>query len=208
MRFLLILLKYVSVGLSYLYTYNIKNKLLNLHRRLYYFWVKRFFKSISDVHFWLPVYLDNPSQISIGRGTNIGRSAMMCVHSIPESPNAEIIIGEDCFIGDDSNIQCCNTIKIGKGVLLGRKVMINDSSHGNATYEQMKLPPSKRPIMSKGSIVIDDNVWIGEMVCILGNVHIGKSSIIGAGSIVTHDIPAYSVAVGNPAKVIKNLMPK
>lgn len=72
----------------------------------------------------------------------------------------------------------------------------------------MKLPPSKRPIMSKGAIVIDDHVWIGEMVCILGNVHIGKSSIIGAGSIVTHDIPAYSVAVGNPAKVIKNLMPK
>lgn len=94
---------------------------------------------------------------------------------------------------------------LGNGVQLGRKVMINDTSHGDFVGDQLDIQPNLRPLKSKGPIIIEDNVWIGEMVCILGNVHIGRSSIIGAGSIVTHDIPAYSIAVGNPAKVIKTL---
>ena len=113
-------------------------------------------------------------------------------------------IGRNCNIGDDSNIQCCNTVKIGEGDRLGRKVMINDTSHGTFSRNELNLQPNKRPLTSKDSIVIDDNVWIGEMVCILGNVHIGKGAVIGAGSIVTKDIPSYSLAVGSPAKVIKS----
>lgn len=197
--------KYIAFIWSYIYSLNFSDKLLNLHRILYSFWVSRFFKSIADVHFWLPVYLDHPSRISIGKGTNIGRRAMICVHPTNDNPNAEIVIGERSFIGDDCNIQCCNSIYIGNGVLIGRKVMINDSSHGDISFEQLSIPPSFRPLISKGPITIEDNVWIGEMVCILGDVHIGKSSIVGAGSIVTHDIPPYSVAVGNPAKIIKTI---
>ena len=63
----------------------------------------------------------------------------------------------------------------------------------------------KRPLHSKGPIIIEDNVWVGENVCILENVRIGKCSIIGANAVVTHDIPPYSIAVGVPAKVIKKI---
>lgn len=51
--------------------------------------------------------------------------------------------------------------------------------------------------------MIDDNVWLGELVCIMPGVTVGKGSIVGAHSVVTHDIPPYSIAVGSPAKVIK-----
>ena len=65
------------------------------------------------------------------------------------------------------------------------------------------MPANVRAMYSKGPIVIEDNVWIGEMVCILPNVKIGKGSIIGANAVVTKDIPAHALAGGNPAKVIK-----
>ena len=59
-------------------------------------------------------------------------------------------------------------------------------------------------MLSGYSVIIDDNVWIGEMTCILPGVSIGKGSIIGSNSVVTKDIPAYCMAAGNPAVVIKN----
>lgn len=68
-----------------------------------------------------------------------------------------------------------------------------------------KIAPNKRPLVSKGTVVIEDNVWIGEMVCIMPGIRIGKSSIIGANAVVTKDVPSYCVVGGNPAKVIKNL---
>ena len=69
----------------------------------------------------------------------------------------------------------------------------------------MSTPPLQRPITSRGGITIGKNVWIGENAVILQDITIGDGCIIGAGSIVTKDIPAYSVAVGNPARVIKQL---
>lgn len=59
-------------------------------------------------------------------------------------------------------------------------------------------------IFSKGSIIIEDDVWIGANVIILSGVTIGRGSVIGAGSIVTKDVPRYSIACGNPARVIKS----
>lgn len=88
---------------------------------------------------------------------------------------------------------------------LGRKIMINDTLHGDFIKEQLNIRPNLRPLKSKGSIIIDDNVWIGEMSCMLGNVYIGQGSIIGANSVVTKDIPPYSLAVGSPAKVVKQI---
>jgi lipopolysaccharide O-acetyltransferase len=64
------------------------------------------------------------------------------------------------------------------------------------------IEPQKRPLNSL-PVIISKNVWIGESVSILPGVRIGKASIIGANSVVTKDIPDYSIAAGNPAKVIK-----
>lgn len=191
---------------SFIYNPQIKYRISCFKSSLYYWWIYRFFKELGGrVYFVTPTYLAGMKYMRIQDEVRIGRRVMLVAHPNSNSTlNPEIFIGKNCDIGDDCNIQCCNSIRLGKGVLLGRKVMINDTSHGSFLRNQLDLRPSLRPLLSKGPIVVDDNVWIGEMVCILGNVHIGKGAIIGAGAIVTKDIPPYSLAVGCPAKVVKS----
>lgn len=55
----------------------------------------------------------------------------------------------------------------------------------------------------KGAIIVDDDVWIGESAIIMAGVHIGRGAVIGAGAVVTKDVPPYAVAVGTPAKIVK-----
>ena len=80
-----------------------------------------------------------------------------------------------------------------------------DHDHGKIEVTDLGLPPNKRKLYSKGPVIIGDNVWIGEGVCILSNITIGQNSIIAAGSVVTKSIPSNSVAAGNPARVLKIL---
>lgn len=63
------------------------------------------------------------------------------------------------------------------------------------------ISPNKRTLYSKGPVVLGDNVWIGQNVSVMPDVVIGEGCIIGANSVVTHDIPAFSIAAGCPAKL-------
>ena len=78
----------------------------------------------------------------------------------------------------------------------------SDNFHGNAKRDDLDSGVDKRVITSKGAVVIGDNVWIGRNACIMPNVTIGKGVIIGANSVVTHDIPPYSIVAGVPARII------
>lgn len=86
------------------------------------------------------------------------------------------------------------TITIGNNVALGPHVKVFAGGHD---YNTLNL------VDTAGPVVIDDFVWIGGNSTILPGVHIGEGAVIGAGSVVTRDIPSYSIAVGNPARVIK-----
>lgn len=114
-------------------------------------------------------------------------------------------MGDGSSFGDNGHITCINEVCIGKGVRIGRRVFITDNSHGTSQREQMDIPANKRPMMSKGPVILEDNVWIGEGSFIMPGVTIGKGTIIGAGSVVTKSIPQYCVAAGNPARVIKEM---
>lgn len=116
-----------------------------------------------------------------------------------------ISIGEYCDINEYANISCTNRITIGNHVLMGRWVTINDNSHGRTTFEDMRQHPSERQIVSKGPIVIDDDVWLCDKVTVCAGVHIGKGAIVAANSVVTHDVPPFSLVAGAPAKVVKKL---
>lgn len=89
-------------------------------------------------------------------------------------------------------------IQIGKFCLIGFNTNIVSTSH-----EMTPKPLMRRPYLDYNPPIIGDYVWIGAGCNILPGVSIGEGSIIGAGSVVTKDIPAYSIAVGNPCKVIK-----
>lgn len=121
------------------------------------------------------------------------------------SYNPEISIGDNSYIGEFSHITAINQIVIGKNVLTGRYVYISDNSHGDTSYDKVSIPPISRPLTSKGPVIIDDNVWIGERVCILPGVHIGFGAIVAANSVVTKDVPPYSVVGGVPARIIKTI---
>lgn len=116
-----------------------------------------------------------------------------------------ISIGNNTSFQDDCHITCINKIIIGNSVIVGRKCLFSDNAHGASDISLMDMDPLCRPLTSKGPIVIEDNVWIGEMCCIMPGVTIGKGSIIGANAVVTKDIPPYSVVVGPAGKIIKTL---
>lgn len=117
----------------------------------------------------------------------------------------ELTIGNGCNFGEYNHITAVNRIVIGDNLLTGRFILITDNSHGKFELEDLQKHPSNREIISKGEVVIGNNVWLGDKVSVLPGVHIGDGCIIGANSVVTHDVPDYSIAAGNPAKVIKTI---
>lgn len=113
-----------------------------------------------------------------------------------------VSFGDGTEIGEHSTISSNNKVVFGNDVLTGPHVFVADHNHA---YENPHVPVSKQGVRCNPTdeVVIGDGSWIGTNVVIVGNVHIGKQCVIGANSVVTKDIPDYSVAAGIPAKVIK-----
>jgi len=122
-----------------------------------------------------------------------------------ETKDKLIKIGSNVQINDYVHIAAVEKVVIGDNVLIASKVFITDHNHGVYSGENSDSPlsvPEKRLLVSS-PVIIEENVWIGEFVSILPGVKIGKGSIIGTMSVVNKDIPAYSIAVGSPARVVK-----
>lgn len=145
--------------------------------------------------------------ISIGQHSSFGEGLILTAWEsyAGKKFNPRIIIGDDCSIGEHAHISAIDSVTIGNGVLTGRYVYISDNSHGAGNASEIDVNPARRPLYSKGPVVIGDNVWIGEHVCILAGVSIGEGAIIGANAVVTHSIPPFCIAAGVPAKVIRNI---
>jgi acetyltransferase-like isoleucine patch superfamily enzyme len=109
----------------------------------------------------------------------------------------------DVLIGDRTRIGLSNVIigpvTIGNDVMLAQNIVLSGLNHG---YEDVTKVPHKQPVTKK-VIIIEDEVWVGANSIVVAGVRIGKHSIIAGGSVVTKDVPAYSVVAGNPARVIK-----
>ena len=152
-------------------------------------------------------------QSSIGRvlriqgGENIRIGDLVSIHercwlaALPMTgeERVSLLISDGSVIGDYNHIFATKSIIIESDVLTANHVYISDNLH---CYDDIELPIHKQPIIQLKDVVIGEGSWIGENVCIIG-ASVGKHCVIGANSVVTHDIPDYSVAVGSPAKVIK-----
>lgn len=144
--------------------------------------------------------IDGGKNIYVGNNVYVNYKTWLASLSLTKGNGKPMLVLEDgCIIGNFNHIFATKSIVLHKDVLTADKVYISDNLHG---YEDIMTPIWKQPIVQNREVEIGEGSWIGENVCILGS-HIGKHCVIGANSVVTHDIPDYSVAVGSPAKVIK-----
>lgn len=150
-----------------------------------------------------PFYIRGKRNINLGRGLTTGVGCRIDAFSLEKK--IVINIGANVQINDYVHIAGIQDITIEDHVLIASRVFISDHNHGDFSGRadpSVILPPILRPLSSK-PVKIEESVWIGEGVCILPGTTIGRNSIIGAGAVVTKDIPPWSLAVGNPAVVIK-----
>lgn len=177
----------------------------------YNFWKDKFYNEIMKhafQHFGTKSIICSYAKIVCGRKIVIGDNVGIGRYGVIEAygPGETLItISDGCCLGDMNHLTAYTGIYLGKNVLTGRRVTISDNGHGTFDKSSLDTAPLKRTVYSKGGVKIGDNVWIGENCTILANVHIGNGAVIGANAVVTTDIPAYSCAVGVPAKVIKTL---
>ena len=108
-----------------------------------------------------------------------------------------MIIGNETLIGMGNTI--IGPVIIGNHVILAQNIVVSGLNH---EYRDVTIPIHEQKILTN-PVVIEDECWIAANVVILAGVTIGKHSVVAAGAVVTKNIPAYSVAVGNPARVIK-----
>jgi acetyltransferase-like isoleucine patch superfamily enzyme len=113
-------------------------------------------------------------------------------------------IGDRCLIGRGSGIVGHLSIDIGNDVWTGHHVYITDQSHG---YEDVSLPISLQS-QPESAVVIGDGSWLGHGVVVLPGAKIGKHVAVGANSVVTGELPDFCVAVGAPARVIRQYTPE
>ena len=125
-----------------------------------------------------------------GKNVNIERGAVF---------GPEISIGDRSGIG--VNCELYGPVTIGKDVMMGPEVIIYTSGHN---FSRMDVPMMDQGSTPSEPVTIGDDVWIGRRVMIMPGVTIGNGCVIGAGAVVTKDIPSYSVAAGVPAKVVKH----
>lgn len=136
--------------------------------------------------------------IAIGAGFTLGRDCKLYCHD-PQN-GSRLTIGDRVALNDNVmiNADCGGKITIGNDVLIAPNVVLRAANHN---YERRDMPINTQG-HAAGYINVADDVWIGANALVLPNVSIGKGAIIGAGSVVTRDVPAYSIAAGIPAKVI------
>ena len=126
---------------------------------------------------------------SVGRNVNIEKNAFF---------TPQLIIGDNSGVG--INCEMNGPVTIGNDVMMAPEVVIYTSGHA---YDSLDVPMWKQGSTEVKRVVIGNDVWIGRRVIIMPGVNIGDGSIIGAGAVVTKDVPPYSVVGGVPAKVLK-----
>ena len=160
---------------------------------------KLWLRSCDSVGAWTrltgKIFVENKGTIRIGERVQLHSHY---VHSVLATfPGGVLEIGDRTVVNYGADICATKLVRIGADCMLGTHVIILDSDFHDATDHQRV--PESRPVM------IGDGAWIGNRATILPGVTIGEGAVVGAGSVVMSDVPPRSLAMGNPARVIKKL---
>lgn len=152
-----------------------------------------------------PIEIRGKRYIDFGYNLTTGKGCRLEAFSTKTNSNKKIIFHKNVQINDYVHISAMERVTIGDNVLMASHIYISDNSHGfykGPKQTSPTIPPIKRDYFVD-PVTIGKNVWLGEGVVIMPGVEIGEGCIIGANSTVTKSIPNYSIAVGQPAKIIK-----
>jgi acetyltransferase-like isoleucine patch superfamily enzyme len=142
--------------------------------------------------------MESETAITVGAGSIVSKGCVLQAKTKP------LIVGEDCDIGAHVILSSIGGIILGESVLIAGNCYIGG---GRYRIDDLEKPIMYQGIYSRGAVEIGNGTWIGASVTILDGVKIGKNCVIGAGSLVTKDIPDYAVALGSPAKVVQQRTP-
>ena len=150
-----------------------------------------------------PFRFANLRQVRLGREVIINRDCW--IHVVPKTGDDQSVkldIGPYCGIGMGATISAAASIVVEDHVLLARNVYISDHRH---TYEGISSPIMHQGVGEVAPVFIGRGTWLGQNVVVLPGVTIGEHCVVGANSVVRSSIPAFSVAVGAPARVVRHL---
>lgn len=147
-----------------------------------------------------PEILDrNTKNVFVGNDTTILTASRIQLYPIG-GKMPRIVFGDRCYIGYHNTFLAAADIIIGDEVLMASNILISSENH--STDPESPTPYMDQPLKA-APVRIGDGTWLGERVMVMPGVTIGKRCVIGGGSIVTKDVPDYSIAVGSPAHVVK-----
>lgn len=209
-------LPFLKYELIHLLAANLPGSLGYLLRKLTY---KHLFKQMGQgVIFGKGIVLRHPGQMKIGKRVAVDDYTLLDASGAGEKGvvlEDDVIVSRNCVIqgktgpvaiANKTDIGCNTILTSGGGIFIGSSVLIAANCYiGGGRYiaDRADIPMMEQGVYTKGPVVIEDDVWLGAGAVVLDGVHIGKGSIVGAGAVVTKDLPPYSVAVGVPAQVIR-----
>lgn len=148
----------------------------------------------------MPFSINGAKFMTIGSNVYIkSNSWLLAIENQENSNTDKLTIGAKTYIGRNVHIVALKGVHISKNVLISDNVYLADNYHN---FENGNIPYKNQGVGFKKEVLVGEGSWLGENVCVISS-QIGKQCIIGANSVVTKDIPDYSMAVGSPAKVIK-----
>lgn len=138
--------------------------------------------------------------VNLADNVRIKEFGWVQVTSHLSNPGAGLTIGPNTYVGPHCILGAAAGITVGADVVMGAYVQLLAENH---KFDASDLPINRQGVSRRG-IVVEDGCWLGNSVIVLDGVRIGCGSVVGAGSVVTHDIPAGSIVAGNPARLIRS----
>lgn len=207
-----------------LISYELSTLLLsNLSGGLGYVLRKRFYRGLfkrvgSGAIFGKGVVLRHPGKITLSdrvaiddntlldasgstdHGITLGNDVIISRNCVIQAKTGPVTIGDKTDIGCNTVISSCSGIAIAHSVLIAGNCYIGG---GRYVADRLDVPMMEQGVYSKGEVAIAEGAWLGAGATVLDGVRVGKGCIVGAGAVVTKDLPDYAIAAGVPAKVIK-----
>lgn len=151
-----------------------------------------------------PIRLEGEGRISVGSGVFVGPGCVL--QTLDEGSTAvALVIGDGSEIAGNCVLSAVSSVRLGRKVLFARNVYVSDHIHA---YDDARSAVLDQGVARVEPVEIADGAWLGQNVVVCPGVRIGRGAVVGANSVVLDDIPDYSLAVGAPARVVRDFAPE